>query len=76
MAITIKDAFGNNSTPSVTGTPGLYIYGPPAFTQGDSEGEYLIYSGAQGTNGTYAWVRDCPRTAGSGARSTYVARGF
>lgn len=57
---------------TVTGTPGLYLVGPPrnlSLYNGDVQGLYSVTSGS-----TFRWISDEARPAGSGTRKDYAAK--
>ena len=76
MANTAIKHDGTSVAITVSGTPGLYLFGPPKNREmynGDAQGLYQITTGAQGTNGTYRWIVDMRRASGSGPRTGYSA---
>ena len=61
MATTILDLLGTSSTPTVSGTLGQYVTGPPSpsMPYPCGEGVYLL----QDSTPTYRWIEDrryCP----------------
>lgn len=60
---------------SVTGTPNLYLIGPPAQAGAPAQGLY-IRENVSGSTFTYRWVQDQPLKAGSAAVSTFSAHGL
>lgn len=58
MAATIKHKNGTTTTPSITGTPALFVEGPAQSGAKNQKGLYMLESGSQGASGTYAWRED------------------
>lgn len=76
MAFTIKGKYGASSTPSVTGTPGGFVIGPPAHG-GQAQGIYACQgSDSRGTGGTYTWIYDQPIRVGATVPTGYTAHSF
>lgn len=67
----IKNSKGGTITESITGTPALYVVGPPQdrfLYNGDVQGRYVIAAAS-----TYRWIHDERRPSGAGVRTGYAA---
>lgn len=71
MAHTIVDHVGNSTTPTVTGTVGTYVIGPPIKGGLKTQGLFIWQSGS-GSSKTMRWLEDQPITGASPAGYTAV----
>lgn len=72
MAVTVKQKYDTTgSTQSVTGTPRMWIIGPPAHG-GQARGMYICESG-RGTTSTFRWSHDEPIDKTATVPSAYSA---
>lgn len=73
MAFTVKHRNGTTTSPSVTGTPALYVKGPAQSGNANQYGLYILDSGSPGVNGTYRHLEDVNQVASAAVVTTFTA---